>query len=216
MCQSALTAVNSDPPSTLRTRVSLLGRVRDSGDSTSWQEFYRLYRRLIFGFARRAGLSDADAEEVTQDVFARVAETIHTFDPDPAKGKFRNWLLTQTRWRIADKFAARSPTEKQLPAARPAGEPRTATIERLPDGEDLDAAWNNEWEQHVLAAALERLARRVPARHYQAFELYVRRGEPVLQVSSQLGLNPARIYLIAHRLTRQLKAEVAALRDALG
>jgi len=214
--QSGRQAVNPDPRSTLRTRATLLGRVRNSADSTSWNEFYRLYRRLIFGFARRAGLSDADAEEVTQDVFQRVSETIHKFDPDPAKGKFRNWLLTLTRWRIADKFAARSPAEKQLPSLRPAGEPRTATVERIPDGAELDAVWEHEWQEHVLAAALERLARRVPPQHYQAFELYARRGEPVLRVASQLAINPARVYLIAHRLTRQLKAEVARLRADLG
>jgi hypothetical protein len=34
-------------------------------------------------------------------------------------------------------------------------------------------------------------------------------------VSSELGINPASIYLITHRLTKQLKAEVAKLETTL-
>src|SRR3954466_7186399 len=122
----------SNPGTSLLTRPSLLLRVREWNDSASWEEFHRLYRRLIYGRARRAGLSHADAEDVTQDVFKRVAETIHDFESDPARGTFRGWLLNLTRWRIADKFRKARPGEKQLPSVAPFdGTDRTATIERL-------------------------------------------------------------------------------------
>jgi len=68
--------------------------------------------------------------------------------------------------------------------------------------------WDREWQQHVLSMALERLARQVKPRHFQVFELYVRQGWPVLKVSAQLGINPASVYVIGHRLTKLLKAEV--------
>src|SRR5260221_5088144 len=90
--------------STLATRRTLLFRIRDWQDGESWEEFHRLYRRLIYGRARRAGLSHADAEDVAQDVFKRVAETIRDFDTDPERGSFRGWLMKLTHWRIADKF----------------------------------------------------------------------------------------------------------------
>src|SRR5262245_30764292 len=88
--------------SSLQTRPSLLLRVRDWEDSSSWNEFYRLYRQLVYGCARRSGLAHADAEEVTQEIFKRVAETIHELDYDPQRGKFRSWLMTLARWRIAN------------------------------------------------------------------------------------------------------------------
>ncbi|HKB89174.1 MAG TPA: hypothetical protein VKC60_01525, partial [Opitutaceae bacterium] len=66
-----------EPASTLRTRASLLGRLQDWKDAGSWDEFYRLYRKLVYGLACRSGLTHVEAEEVTQDVFKRVAETIH-------------------------------------------------------------------------------------------------------------------------------------------
>ena len=109
-----------NPGSSLLTRPSLIYRVREWQDRASWEEFDRLYRRLVYGRARRAGLSHADAQDVAQDVFRRVAETIKDFDLDPERGSFRGWLMKLTHWRIADKFESR----QKLPAHRDAGETR--------------------------------------------------------------------------------------------
>lgn len=205
--------------SPLRTRPTLLFRLRDWNDEASWTEFYRLYYAFVFDFARRSGLQHADAEEVTQDVFKRVAETVHDFESDPNRGTFRGWLLNLTRWRIADKFRRTLPHERQ-PHRGPDADAsdRTSTIERIPsEGVEggANVTWENEWQRHVLAAALARLARRVPARHFQAFELYTRQGWPVLRVARELGISIATVYVISHRFTKQLKAEIALLREQL-
>lgn len=207
-----------DTASSLRTRVTLLMRVHQWDDAASWSEFYRLYHKLIYGLARRSGLPHADAEDVTQDVFKRVAETIHEFESDPARGKFRGWLMNLTRWRITDKFR-RQPREQN---ARPAPPPdatstRTSTINRLPDeANDREEDWELDWQRHLLDAACDRLAKRTKPRHFQAFDLYVRQRRPVLQVARDLNMNVATVYLVGHRLTKELKAEVARLREQLG
>lgn len=201
---------SASSPSTLRTRPTLLFRLRDWRDEATWTEFYRLYHSFVFACCRRSGLSHADAEEVTQDVFRRVAETVHKFESDPARGSFRGWLLNLTRWRIADKYRTRKPHE-QKPGPGDHGDPhRTATIERQP-AETPPDAWENEWQQSLLSAALDRLARRAPAKHFQIFDLYRRQDWSVLRVSRELGVNPATVYVISHRLTKQLKAEIVRL-----
>jgi RNA polymerase sigma-70 factor (ECF subfamily) len=208
---------HSEDVSSLRTRPSLLLRVRSWEDRTSWEEFHRLYKKLIYGLARRSGLPHADAEDVTQDVFKRVAETIHTFESDPNRGKFRGWLMNLTRWRIADKFDARPKNEHHsTPKHDDTGGPRTSTIERVPDRPEGDPEWEKEWQRHLLDAACDRLARRAKARHYQVFDLYVRQQWPVLKVARELAINPASVYLIGHRLTKQLKAEIEILQQKLG
>lgn len=201
------------PPSTLRTRPTLLFRLRDWNDEASWTEFYRLYYQFVYGCARRTGLSHADAQEVAQDVFKRVAETVHEFEADPARGSFRGWLLNLTRWRVTDKIRTRRPHERVAP--RPAVDDRTATVERLPDDIDVNAAWDEEWQHQVLEAALARLARRVPAKHFQIFDLYRRQQWPVMKVARELGVNAATVYLISHRLTKHLKSEVEVIRTRL-
>jgi len=199
------------------TSASLLFRLRDWRDAASWSEFYRLYQKLVLGLARRSGLTPTEAEEVAQDVFKRVAETIHEFEANPANGSFRGWLMNLTRWRITDKFRARPRGQSESPF-RPAANDGTSTIERVPDasGEATEAGWDDEWRHHVLDAALTRLARRVPAKHFQAFELYHRQGWSVMKVAKELSLNPATVYVIGHRLTKQLKEEVATLQTQLG
>lgn len=202
-----------EQPRSLLTRASLLFRLRDWDDANSWEEFYRLYRKFVYGLARRSGLTHAEAEDVVQDVFKRVAETIQNFESKPQRGSFRAWLMNLTRWRIADKFRARPP---EAPHSERSND-GTGTLERLPDpSSEDDSVWETEWQNNLLEVALARLARRVPAKHFQAFELYARQHWPVLRVSRELGLNPASVYLINHRLTKQLKAEVERLRAQLG
>jgi len=207
---------NQETVSSLRTRASLLMRVHQWDDTSSWNEFYRLYHKLIYGLARRSGLAHADAEDVTQEVFKRVAETIHEFESDPARGKFRGWLMNLTRWRITDKFRAQAKPSAPSPGSPDATSPRTSTINRLPDNVDRDAEWDKEWQLHLLEAACARLARRTKPRHFQVFDLYVRQRRPVLQVARELKLNVAQVYLLGHRLTKELKAEVEKLREQLG
>lgn len=202
--------------STLQTRPTLLFRVRVPQDSASWGEFHRLYRRLIYGRARRAGLSHEEAEDVAQEVFQRVAATIHEFDLNPERGSFRGWLMQLTRWRIADQFARRRGLPPQSPASCPdATGQRTATIERVPAPAAEDDEWDREWEEHLLAAALARLARQVKPRHFQVFDLYLRQHWPVRRVAKELGVGVASVYVIAHRCMKLLKSEVARLRQQL-
>ena len=203
----------------VHTRPSLLFRLRDWQDAASWEEFYRLYHKLVLSLALRAGLNRAEAEDVTQDVFKRVAETIHEFESDPARGSFRGWLMNLTRWRVADQFRKRARHESAAPFRRDdATDDRTSTMNRVPDANTPapDAGWEDEWQRHVLDAALARVARRVEAKHFQAFDLFSRQGWPVLRVARELGMNPATVYVIKHRLTKQLKAEVETLRKQLG
>jgi RNA polymerase sigma-70 factor (ECF subfamily) len=200
----------------MRTRPSLLFRVRSWEDSTSWGEFHRLYKKLIYGLCRRSGLPHADAEDVTQEVFKRVAETIHEFESNPDRGTFRGWLMNLTRWRIADRFSSQPKNQHHSAPKHDDSGPRTSTIERVPDKVETDGEWEKEWQRHLLDAACERIARRVKAKHYQVFDLYVRQQWPVLKVARELGVNPGSVYLIGHRLTKQLKDEVEVLRTKLG
>lgn len=208
-----------DPaPSPLHTRPTLLFRLRDWQDEASWAEFYRIYYTFIFDFACRGGLQPADAEEVTQDVFKRVAETVHQFESDPNRGSFRGWLLNLTRWRIADKVRAKRPHERQGAHNYADDTGRTSTVERLPSADpahEQHAAAEADWQQRVLDAALARLAQRVPAKQFQAFDLFTRQGWPGLRVARKLGISIATVYVIRHRLTKQLKAEVDRLRQQL-
>src|SRR5438552_1369435 len=84
-------------PESPQTRASLLVRLRDGHDREAWRQFVDLYAPLVYGFARRRGLQDADAADLMQDVLRAVSGAAGRLDYDPAKGTFRSWLFTVTR-----------------------------------------------------------------------------------------------------------------------
>ena len=206
---------NDKAESSLRTRRSLLVRLSNTGDSVGWSEFYGLYRKLVYGLCRRSNLSNEEAEVVTQDVFARVASTIGTFESDPKRGSFRGWLMNLTRWRITDKFRER-PKAVASHSRRNSDDPdRTSTIDRIPDDLGHGADWDADWQETVLAAAMERVAKSTKPKHFQVLDLYRRQNWSVLRISSELKMNAASVYTIKRRLTAQLKEEVDRLRTQI-
>src|SRR5579864_458583 len=79
------------------TRPSLLLQLRDPADLAAWRSFVGVYGPLVYGLCRRGGLRHEDAEDVTQEVFGRVAKAIRSFEYQPEVGRFRSWLGTLVR-----------------------------------------------------------------------------------------------------------------------
>src|SRR5258706_368599 len=104
-----------EPEKLIATRWSLLSRLKDWGDRDSWQEFFDSYWQLVYDVAIKSGLTDAESQDVVQEVLLAVARKIPEIKRDPAVGSFKGWLLNVTRWRIADQF------RKRPPASRPVG-----------------------------------------------------------------------------------------------
>lgn len=203
--------MHSTPEESLRTRASLLSRLKNWEDADSWQDFANTYERLVYTTAIRSGLTDAEAKDVLQEVLVSVAKKIDEFKSDPARGTFKGWLLNLTRWRITDQLRKR-------PAAPPsAGKPRapddTPTVERIPDtsSDALAGIWESEWQQSLLEAAVARLRRRTKPKQFQIFELYALRNWPGYKVGKELGVSLGQIYLVNHRLRKLLQQELAFL-----
>jgi RNA polymerase sigma factor (sigma-70 family) len=204
------------------TRESLLSRIKNWEDRDSWQDFFDTYWRLIYGTARKAGLTDAEAQDIVQETVLSVARNIEGFRYDPAVCSFKNWMLQLTRWRIVNQLKRRQ-RDPILPTLGPAhsGGPtagddtdRTATLERIPDptGVDLEAVWDEEWENNLLSAALDRVKGKVDPEQLQVFDLYCIEQWPAQKVARTLGISLGRVYLAKHRVGRLLKKEVDSLR----
>jgi RNA polymerase sigma factor (sigma-70 family) len=206
------------------TRASLLGRLKDWGDQKSWQDFFDTYWRLIYSVATKAGLSDAEAQDVVQETLVTVAKKVGQFKSDPAIGSFKGWLLLITRRRIADQFEKRGKLPAPAQASRADGthrplsidandSTRTSTVERVPDPAtfDLDACWEEQWQQNQLRAATEKVKGQVSPKQFQMFELYVLREWPVQKVAATLDVNAAQVYLAKHRVSRLLQKEIRKL-----
>jgi len=199
--------MNTPIEDTLQTRASLLGRLRDLDDADSWSEFYRTYERVVRGLARKRGLTDAEAEEVAQEVFKRIAETIHTFEPSPRSGSFRRWLFQLARWRSDDKIRERGRIQTE-PMSESSSSNGSQGAHRVADPADPLSLLEADARRQLLAAALERIQRRINPRDLQIFQMFVLDETPANQVAEFFGISSNSVYVVRHRVGQLLRTEL--------
>ncbi|HUL51257.1 MAG TPA: sigma-70 family RNA polymerase sigma factor [Candidatus Nitrosotalea sp.] len=202
-----------NPDEFIPTRKSLLSRLKNLDDQDSWADFFNTYWKLIYGVARRAGLADADAQEVVQQTVIEFANKMQEFKYDATKS-FKAFLLTMTRWRIIDQLRKHQRAEARAPLPSDTTHGASA-MEAIPDpaGPELEDIWDEEWEKNIWDAAIEKVKQQVNAKQYQIFDLYVMKEWPVQKVAHTLGISIARVYLAKHRIGRLIQKEVRILRE---
>ena len=204
---------NDDP--SIATRASLLERLRDVEDDASWQRFFDTYWRLIHGVALKAGLTEAEAQDVVQETVISVAKHLPGFRYDPKVCSFKTWMLRLTRWRIIDQLRKRLLSEQSINVSSDDDGTANAALDQLTGGKapELERIWNEEWDRAVLAAAIERMKQQVGPEQFQIFDLYVLRDMPVIEVARLLGTSIPKVYLTKHRLSKLLRRIAAELEN---
>src|SRR5438477_7512666 len=147
------------------TRLSLLLRICDAKDSQAWTQFVDLYAPLVYGFARKHGLQDADAADLTQDVLRAVAGAIGKLNYDPRRGSFRGWFFTVVRNKLRNFLSAR---KRQDQGSGDTGVQNRLEAQPSPE-EDEGDLWTQEYEQRVFAWAAEQVRSSFQDSTWQAF-----------------------------------------------
>jgi RNA polymerase sigma-70 factor (ECF subfamily) len=183
---------------TSRTSPTLLAQLADGGAAAAWDEFFRRYWPVMYGYAKVRGCSEDTAEDVVQDVMLRVFEQRDVFRYDPQKGRFRDWLGAVVRNKVAE--YRRRPSER----ARPGG----GDLAELVPAEEAapDAAWDDAFEKTLLMAALDVVRAEVNPRAFLAFELVEIAGVAPARAAAATGLSRNAVYKAARRIMRRLKA----------
>lgn len=192
------------------TRRSLIDRLRRSNCEADWQTFFDTYWRLIYGTARKGGLSDQECEEVVQETVVSVFKQLPEFEYEPAKGSFKSWLFQLTQWRILDQLRKR---KRQQRLVDNLGDEE---INSIPDtaAQEITAHWEAEWENNLLRTGLDRLKTRVDPKHYQIFFLSELQGWDGAKVAKWLGVTRSQVYTVSHRLRQQLMEIVDKLKSS--
>lgn len=191
------------------TRASLLDRLRVGSADDDWREFYALYWRPVYGYARRFGLSCQEAEDVVQEVMAAAVRAMPTFEYRRRQGSFRGWMGTLVRHKVIDRMRRR---RARVPDA--ASQDRETPWEDVPDSRQ-DAhgdRWEREWEQALLSLAMERASADLAPDRWEAFRRMALEEESPASVARDCGLSVNALYVLKHRILEQIRAEADRLR----
>jgi RNA polymerase sigma-70 factor (ECF subfamily) len=178
----------------------LLARLGDPLDRAAWQQFVELYGSLVYGFARRRGLQDADAADLTQEVFLAVARAAGRWRYDPRRGSFRGWLYAVTRKKIARLLQRRR--------TQPVGAGDSTACQRLdeqPSPEpDQDAVWEQEFQQQLFRLAAAAVQHSFAPTTWKAFWQTAVEGKSGATVAADLGLSVGAVYVARSRVLARL------------
>ncbi|WP_141608578.1 RNA polymerase sigma factor [Litorilinea aerophila] len=178
-----------------------------AGDGQAWQALVERYARLVHSIPVRYGLTPQEVDDVGQEVFLALAQSLHQLD-DPER--LPAWLITTTRrvcWRLLQRRRREQPGAAadimEVPLEASLDSPSSA---RVPSMSELLAGWSR---QELLSQGLERL----PPRCRELLTLiFLDPEEPSYEeIAARLGMAVGSIGPTRGRCLRQLRAVLESL-----
>jgi RNA polymerase sigma-70 factor (ECF subfamily) len=202
------------PPT--RWSVVLAATQRHSPESASAMEaLCRAYWYPLYAYVRRSGRSPHDAQDLTQEFFARLLEHHWLDTADPGKGRLRTFLIVALKhfmhkeWRRASaqkRGGGRTPVELDTACAESLYAV-DAAVSLAPD-----AAFDRQWALTLLDLTLKRLqAEFAAAGRAEDFEwlkgcLLAAHGNiDYADLAALLGVNPGAARVAVHRLRKRFR-----------
>jgi DNA-directed RNA polymerase specialized sigma24 family protein len=176
----------------------------------------RAYWEPLRRHAARRGWREP--EDAVQDFWLRLIERGSLVAADPAKGRFRAWLLACLNHHLADRAAAAAALKRGGGSASvPIGEGEGCVPVAV---SDPDPDFDRAWAEAMLARARARLVREhaepEQARRFQRLERFLDGngdGAAYARAAAELGVGESAIKVAVHRLREHfracLRAEVA-------
>jgi RNA polymerase sigma-70 factor (ECF subfamily) len=184
----------------------LLVRIRDARDGVAWSQFVALYAPLIYGHARKHGLQDADAADLTQDVLRAIAGAINRLDYDPGRGSFRGWLFTIVRNKLRNYLETKGRLLQ--------GSGDTAAVRMLEEqAAPEEDQWEADYQRQLFSWAVERIRSEFQEKTWLAFWGTAVEGQSGKDVAAKLEMTVAAVYLAKGRVLARLKKEIEQVRD---
>ena len=201
---------------TTRWSVVLAVRSEDAAHSSAALEHLcRAYWPPLYGYVRRLGHDTHDAQDLTQEFFARLLgkEWLHAADRD--KGRFRTFLLVAMKRFLANEW------DRARAQKRGSGQPALHLDTELIESQGADdgagaLSADHLYEQRWALTLLEQVMARLRAEYNAAGRLAdydilkpcltAARGEiPYNELANALGVEPATARSSVHRLRKRFR-----------
>ncbi len=185
-------------PSPPETRASLIVRLRDAADVAAWDEFRCDLRAAGTKASDEQRIASGRCEDVVQQVFAAVAQSVHQWLERPQQHRFRGWLLT-----IARNIAIKTLTRRPQGGVGLGGDPGLNELE-APE-RDWSSHFDIEYRREVYRWAAEQVQNTVTPNTWNAFRLTHIDGVSIADAAEQLNMSVGNIYIARSRVISRLR-----------
>jgi RNA polymerase sigma factor (sigma-70 family) len=196
-------------PAINETRNSLLLRLPNQQDIAAWDQFVAIYQPLVFRLARAKGFQEADAHDIVQEVMVAVSKAIHRWEPDPAKGRFRDWLF-----RIARNLMINFLTRKKHQSLG-SHECVAELLSMHPDSSASDpnatSEFDLEYRRELFWLAADTVRSQVRPNTWEAFRLTAIEDCSIAKAARQLGMKEGAVLVARCRVLARMRFVVAEL-----
>lgn len=183
------------------TRPSLIVRLKGQRNEQAWEEFVRAYEPFLNSLVTRRGVPSRHVPDVTQQILTAIARSVEQWTDDGQPASFRRWLTRVSR-NIVIRYMAK---ERRMPGGQGGSEwlDELREIAAEPDGAQLQA-----YDFELIFWAAEQVRSEFKATSWSAFWKTLIEGQPVEEVSQQLGVSPGSIYMSRSRIIARIRAKV--------
>jgi RNA polymerase sigma factor (sigma-70 family) len=189
------------------------------GDTTSahvaLEKLCQIYWPPVYAFIRRQGNSPHDAQDLTQDFFARLLEKNYLAAVDRSKGKFRSFLLASVKHFLAnerDKVNAQKRGGGNTVLSIDASTAESSCVFDLRDNTTADKIFERRWAMTLLETTLARLRDEyIEAKKTNLFENLKgtltgeRNAIPYAEIAIRLGTTEGNVKVAVHRLRQRYR-----------
>ena len=196
---------------------------RGGSSAEALETLCRNYWYPLYAFVRRRGHGIDEAQDLTQEFFARLLAGNYLAQADPSRGRFRSFLLASLKHFLANEWH-RSQCQKRgggcvIFSVEEAAEEERKHFE-LPDHASPDRLFERRWIETLLERVTVRLRREYEEAgwrdRFDALKIYLLDDyEPLSysETAKRLGLTESAvksaIYKLRQRYAQVLRAEIA-------
>lgn len=207
----------------LTTRWSMVvsaGNAHSPRSRESLAELCELYWRPVYAYVRRRGETPEDALDLTQDFFATLLEKNYVAAADPARGRFRSFLLASVQHFLLNAW------DRKRARKRGGGvwhesldiEPEEGFLRYEPPiHETPETLFERRWAAGLVQRVIEQLrAEQERAGKLETFELLLplmcaeRQEESYAEIAATLRSTPGAVRVAVHRLRRRFRSLLIA------
>ncbi len=194
------------------TRQTLLEKLKDRYDESSWGEFQEVYGPYILRVLRAMRMNSHDCEDLLQNIMLICWKSLPDFTYQPNKGSFRAWISTVSRREAVHYIKKR---QKNFISVNEEESDRLLNVLDTISKPDIEESITSEWQSFISEKAWENIKGHFSEKVLSVFKM-ISQAKDVEEISKELDISESSVYVHKKRVLNTLQKEILKLDRELG